>query len=446
VAPHEGFPAVERYSRLLPPTVRGMAAMDSTQDVAVVVSGKKWRGRSIASLLLFILAVVLTPAAFVGHWAHTTVTDTQVYLAVVEPLAENPEIQEAVGKVATDAVIKQIDTKRVVGGFLENLLPNDDLADALTGPLSAGVNQVIGGAVRLVMSTDAFQAAWDTLNRAAQRSLIAALDGDPKGVVQVKGPNVVLDISSLLEEIQKSLVDEGIGVAAQVKIPQSDSDIVLMSAPAFEQLRTIWSFANPVLNYFLLAVAVLFAVAVLLALRRARTTAAVGIAIFVIGAAMRLVLPWAESRFTNAFTGSALEGASIAFFQALLANLIEGLYTMMLLGVMLMIGGWFIGHSARAVHTRASLSGGFADLGSRLPEWSWNIGRPLREHAPVVRWGLLFLWLIAVFTAAQFHFESTLGWTALFLGLLVLAELLMSTPGERVVEEREQLDVEIFTR
>jgi hypothetical protein len=46
------------------------------------------------------LAAVLKPAALVGHWAHSTITDTKVYSAVVDPVAENPEIQAAVGKVA----------------------------------------------------------------------------------------------------------------------------------------------------------------------------------------------------------------------------------------------------------------------------------------------------------------------------------------------------------
>jgi hypothetical protein len=331
-----------------------------------------------------------------------------------------------------------------VGGFLTNLLPNDELAATLTGPLSAGVNQVIGGAVRLVMSTDAFQTAWNVLNTAAQRSLIAALEGDPKGVVQVKGPNLVLDISSLLEEIQKALVDQGIGVAAKVKIPESDSDIVLMSAPAFEQLRTIWAFTSPLLSFILLIVAIFFTVSVLLALRRARTTAAVGIAIFVIGGAMWLSLPWVESRFTNAFIGTNFEAASIAFFQALLANLIEGLFTMMLLGVFLVIVGWFVGRTKSGLSARDSLIRGLADIASRLPEWGASIGRPLRDHASAVRWGLLFVWLIAVFTAAQFHLVSTLGWTALFLGLLTVVEILMLASDDHLLEIRQDVEVEIL--
>jgi hypothetical protein len=401
------------------------------------VARKKWRGRSIVSLLLFVLATLLTPLAVVGHWGHTTITDTEAYLETVGPLAADPEVQAAIGAVVTDAVIQQVDAKELVGGFLTDLLPNDQLAEALAGPLSSGVNQVIAGAVERFLTSDAFQTAWFALNTAAQRSLIAALEGDPEGVVQIQGPDVVLDISSLLEVVQKALVDQGIDVAAKVTVPEVDKQIVVMSSPAFEQLRTIWAFTNPLLSFILLLVALLFTVSVLLATRRARTTVAVGVVVFVLGMALQLSLAWAESQFTNAFSGTIFEAASIVFFQSFLTNLLEGLVSMILLVVILVIVGWFAGRTDSALRTRAALVRGYADMASRLPAWASTIGRPMRDYAPFVRWGILFLWVIAVFTAAGFHFESTLGWTALFLGLLTIAEILMYTPDDRVLEIRQ---------
>jgi hypothetical protein len=296
---------------------------------------------------------------------------------------------------------------------------------------------VIAGAVERFLTSDAFQTAWFALNTAAQRSLIAALEGDPEGVVQIQGPDVVLDISSLLEVVQKALVDQGIDVAAKVTVPEVDKQIVVMSSPAFEQLRTIWAFTNPLLSFILLLVALLFTVSVLLATRRARTTVAVGVVVFVLGMALQLSLAWAESQFTNAFSGTIFEAASIVFFQSFLTNLLEGLVSMILLGVILVIVGWFAGRTDSALRTRAALVRGYADMASRLPAWASTIGRPMRDYAPFVRWGILFLWVIAVFTAAGFHFESTLGWTALFLGLLTIAEILMYTPDDRVLEIRQ---------
>jgi hypothetical protein len=287
------------------------------------------------------------------------------------------------------------------------------------------------------MTSDAFQTAWYALNKAAQRGLVAALNGEPDNVIRVEGPDVVLDISSLLVTIQQSLVDQGIDVAAKVTVPELNAQVVVMSSPAFEQLRTIWAFANPLLGLILLIVAALFTISVLLATRRARTTVAVGIAVFAVAGAMQLSLSWAEAQFENAFLGTIFEAASIAFFQIFLAYLIEGLFSMMLLGVILVIVGWFAGRSDSALRTRAALVRGYADMASRLPEWVASVGRPMRDYAPFIRWGLLFLWVIAVFMSAGFAFGSTVGWTALFLGLLTIAEILMYTPDDRVLEIRQ---------
>lgn len=427
-----GFPRAEPD-----PYARDVVTGASAQYVTSPVARKRWRGRSIVSLILFVLAVVLTPVAVVGHWGHTTLTDTEAYLETVGPLAANPAVQEAIGTVVTDAVIQQVDAEELVGGFLTELLPNDKLAEALTGPLSSGINQVIAGAVQKFMTSDAFQTAWFALNKAAQRGLVAALNGEPDNVIRIEGPDVVLDISSLLVTIQQALVDQGIDVASKVKVPELNAQVVVMSSPAFEQLRTIWRFANPLLSYILLIVASLFTLSVLLATRRARTTVAVGISVFALGGAMQLSLSWAEAQFENAFLGTIFEAASIAFFQTFLAFLIEGLFSMMLLGVILVVVGWFAGRSDSALRTRAALVRGYADMASRLPEGFAAIGRPMRDYAPFIRWGLLFLWLIAVFTTAGFEFGSTIGWTALFLGLLTIAEILMYTPDDRVLEIRQ---------
>ena len=209
-----------------------------------------------------------------------------------------------------------------------------------------------------------------------------------------------------------------------------------MSSPAFEQLRTIWGFTSPLLGFILFITAALFTLSVLLATRRARTTVAVGVVVFLVGVGLQLGLSVAESSFTNAFSGTIFEAASVVFFSTFLAYLLEGLVSMMVLGVVLVLIGWFSGRTDSAVRLRAAFVRGFADMGSRLPEGLGAIGRPMRDYAPFIRWGLLFLWVIFVFTQGGFALGSTLGYTSLFLGLLTIAEILMHTPQDRELEIR----------
>jgi hypothetical protein len=60
----------------------------------------------------------------------------------------------------------------------------------------------------------------------------------------------------------------------------------------------------------------------------------------------------------------------------------------------------------------------------------------MREYAPFVRWGLLAAWLIVVFAFGAVTLERTLGWTALLLGLLTLAQIVMYAPHDGAPDHR----------
>ncbi len=77
------------------------------------VTRKKWRARSYVSLVLFIVATLLTPIAVIGHWGHETIANPEQYINTVGPLAENPEIQQAVADTVSDAIIEKVDTSRL---------------------------------------------------------------------------------------------------------------------------------------------------------------------------------------------------------------------------------------------------------------------------------------------------------------------------------------------
>ena len=406
----------------------------SATYVTSPVARKKWRARSVVSLVIFLVATLLLPVAVIAHWGHRTVVDTERYLATVTPLAESPEVQQAIADTVTEAVISQVNTDEVVGGVLGAIIPNEQLAGLIAGPLTTGVNSLIGEAVDRFVASELFQDAWVALNKTAQQGLILALEGDPSGVVQIKGDSLVLDISSVLVVVQESLVDQGISIAANVTIPDTDRQIVLMSSPAFEQLRTIWAFASPALSFIILLVALLFTLSVLLATRRARTAVAVGVVAIVWGLVLQFALAAAETEFTNAFAGTFFEQASVVLYGTFLAYLLEGIASLIILGIALIAVGWFAGRTTSAERARAAMVRGFFDLGSRLPESIARIGQPLRDYAPFVRWGLLFLWVIVVFYATDFQQGVAFAWTLLFAGVYTALEIVMHAPDDRPVE------------
>ena len=413
-----------------------MAAGASATYVQSPVTRKRWRGRSYVSLILFVIATLLMPIAVIGHWGHQTVVDTEQFIDTVGPLAAQEEIQDAVATVVGDAIITQVDTAELASGLVGSFVGNDSLATLLSGPIKLGIDSAIRQGVKRFVESQAFTQAWVSINRAAQRGFIAALSGEPSGPVRFDGDLLVLDISSLLQQVQQSLVDDGLAVAAAVTIPDSDAQITLLDSPALAQARTIYSFASPFLSFILLITAALFTLSVLLATRRARATMSVGVVVLVWAIVLHFGIRAAENGFVNAFRDSIFELAATVFYNQLLTYLLLAVQGLILLGVVVIILGWFSSTSATAMGARGSIDAGLVEIGQRLPAAFSSIGRPLREYAPFVRWGLLALWLIAVFALGRVTLEHTLGWTAIVLGLLTLAQILMHAPDEAAPEHR----------
>ena len=125
--------------------------------VAAPKKQRKIGVRSVAALLVFIIAVLVTPVALIGHWGHRTVIDTTRYLETVGPLAADPSVQESISTAVTNAITSQIDTQELVGGLLGNIVKNPAIEEKLSAPIAAGINGLIGQAVSTFVASDAFQ-------------------------------------------------------------------------------------------------------------------------------------------------------------------------------------------------------------------------------------------------------------------------------------------------
>jgi hypothetical protein len=177
-------------------------------------------------------------------------------------------------------------------------------------------------------------------------------------------------------------------------------------------------------------------VSVLLATRRARTTVAVGITVVTWSLTLQYLLGRAEEGFVNAFSGSLFENAAAAFYNQLLTYLLLAVQGLLLLGAVVIVLGWFCGTTRFASTVRGSIDKGLVEIGQRLPAALAVIGRPMREYAPFVRWGLLVIWLVTVFAFGSVTLEKALGWTALLLGVLTIAQILMHAPDDAAPEHR----------
>ncbi|CAB4880860.1 MAG: hypothetical protein F2793_06515 [Actinobacteria bacterium] len=395
-------------------------------------NGRRWGVRAIASLLIFIIAAVITPVALVGHWGHRTVVDATQYLDTVGPLVDSPEVQEAISTAVSDAIIKQVDVTSLASGLIGGLIDNPTVTSALTAPIAAGVNNLIKELVHTFVASSAFRKIWITTNEVAQRSLVALLEGKPNGPIQVQGDTLVLDISSMLTAAQGALVANGVDLASKITIPQSDSQIVLAQSAAIGQIQFIYELSSPILQWFPLLLALLFGLSVALARNRSRTVLAVGIAMVGLAGASRILMNVGETVFIDQLKDTVFAPASTVFWNTFFNYLLGGLVAVVMLGIFIGLAGWFSGVSRPATKMRTALGRGLHSLGSGLPG---GLRRSVRAYAPVLRWVVAIVMLVVLTTGAAMEVDRVILITLLTAGLFTLIEILSGPDRIDAVDE-----------
>jgi hypothetical protein len=396
---------------------------------------RRWGARSIASLLIFILAALLTPSAIIGHWGHRTVTDAEQYIATVGPLASDPIIQQAVGAQVTKVIVEKIDTTALVDSFLGNFVKDPSINDRLSGPIAAGVNGLIGQAVDRVLASPAFENIWITANTAAQKSVMYLLEGNPSGIIQRNGDQVVLDTTSLLKEVKAQIVASGLTIAANVPIPDTGNQVVLFETPLIGQIQTIYSFTSPILNWFPLIVAALFALSIALARRRPRVVLTMGIVLAITAIIMLLTMSSAESIAENKLSAEGLGLALTAFWTTFFSYLVGGLQALLLIGVFAIVAGWFAGRSRYAAILRDQVCDGLHELGTVIPP---GLNTFVRSYSLFLRWAvsIVLVYILTVF--GTMSVVRVLWLTAL--GVLLFAAIEACNRPDREIYAEASLD------
>lgn len=396
-------------------------------------TAKRWGARSIVALLLFALATILMPIALVGHWGHRTVIDSERYIETVGPLIEQPEVQEALATAVTDRVVAEIDTQTQVSALLGNLNVPSGLSTVLSAPIATGINGLIGELVTKFIASEQFAKVWITLNTAAQRGIVAILEGGNEGPVRIQGDKIVLDISTALAAIQQHVVDAGITAAANITIPENDRQIELATVNGLGQIRFIYALTSPILQWLPLVVAALFALSIALARRRARTVVATGIAVGVTGVVLSMATAIGNSAFTNQLSGSVFGPASQVFWDTLLQYLIWGIQAVMTLGIVLIVAGWFGGRTSIARRLRGHLVSGLDELGDRITGIA-GLRTAVGTYAEWIRWGIYVVVFLILTVSDVLSVSSVLWCAALAAGLITAVQVLADVPDEGAVD------------
>jgi hypothetical protein len=350
--------------------------------------------RAPVAALLIVIGCVLAPLSVVGVWTANQVSDTNRYIANIEPLIHEPAIQNAL----TDKITVAITTRLNVTGYTNqaaDLLTSKGLPRVGTllktfGPsIASAVAGFVHNTVHKIVTSDRFSNAWIQVNTVAHQTLVQALSGQG-GAITVSNGQVTLDLAPFIAIVKQDLAARGFTLVNS--LPPIHPTLALFSSKTLVQAQTLYRVLNdlkivlPILSLLLIAAGVYIA----RGHRRALIGAGLGFAasMLVLGAALLIF----RGVYLNSVPNSVFpsDAAAVAF-DTLVRFIRTALRALLVLGLVVAIAAFFTGSSVTAVRTRAGFVSALAWIRSSgerkglstgpAGRWTYGHRRALRISA-----------------------------------------------------------------
>jgi hypothetical protein len=309
---------------------------------------KPSRGRKILVNLIIGVATLLLIVGLFAIWANRLLFNPDNWANTSTQLLASPNIRSAVSNYAVDQVYANVN----VPGLVKSALPTrlEPLADPAAGALR---NVAVTG-VQTALTRPRVQALWAQANRAADQTLIAVINGK-KGTVSVNQGVVSLDLSTLVDNLASRL---GLPPNLGQKLPAHFAQVTIFKSKQLKFVQDVGKFVQHLALALVIAVPLLYALAIFLAEgRRRRTLMNVGFAIIFGGVLVILLRRVAVNQIVTSLVNdvslrpAAQDAASIAT-QLLHQAAAACLYV----GVPLVAAAWFAGPARAATGGRRAIA------------------------------------------------------------------------------------------
>ncbi len=197
----------------------------------------KRRVRRILAPIIVALAILVFTATVPAAWARRTALNTDRFVELVGPLADDPAIQQALADKVTQRIMSLID----VEAFVTDLFP--ERGAVLVAPLTNAIQGYVHGLALRVFESDQFTRLWTETNRFVHTEMLAVLDGGSETVSTVGG-KVVLNLMPMVQlvlEQMAALVPDLIG--RNITIP--DIDVSMEPSEAVSRLESAFGIDLP---------------------------------------------------------------------------------------------------------------------------------------------------------------------------------------------------------
>jgi hypothetical protein len=238
-----------------------------------------------------VLGCLLLPFGALAAWAAYGLADTGQYVSTMAPLADDPDVRDAVADTVGDGIMREVDVGR---------------------PMRGTVAPFVRDAVRSFTQTRAFRLAWDAGNRATHDAVLHALQDEGEEPVTV-------DLAPVTAQVKDQLTQDHVPLAA--RIPVQHTAVAVLPAAELDRLRKGFHVLE-VAGFWLPVAAVVFAVGgIALAVRRRRAVTAAALGTALGGALLGLALVIGRRLTLADLPPDVSHPAAAAVYDALTATL-----------------------------------------------------------------------------------------------------------------------------
>jgi hypothetical protein len=300
--------------------------------------------RLIAARVLTVVAILLALVGMLAFYVTHTALDEAGFEAVSRNMIENDAIRTQVANTAVDQLYANVDVEAAIA---EQLPPDQKgLAPVLAGLSRSGADQAAVAA----LERPRVQTAWVEVTTATQRQLVRLLD-DKNQFVQTDGGKVVLDLRPIMIEIGDQVVV--IGRLAE-KLPDSAGRITIIEESQLETAQTITKILRAVANWMWLVALAVAALAIWLPRGRRRVELrALAIGVLLVGLLLLAVRRVAGGYLVDQVAkDDSVKPAARDAWSILTQVLADRAWVWIILGVVTLVGVWFVGETDRAAQAR----------------------------------------------------------------------------------------------
>jgi hypothetical protein len=192
----DATPTDDEVARLADERSRLQAEVDGLRaELATAPRKRAVRTRRVLAVVLVVLTSIVVTVSVTAVWARRNALNTDRWVRTVGPIAEEPAVQQALGRYITDQAMTAIDPQEL----FESALP--ERGQILAAPLTSALRGFVNDQVDSFLASDTFQRLWVQINERAHQRVVQVLEGDLPPSLQIEGNDVVLNVVPVLNQV-----------------------------------------------------------------------------------------------------------------------------------------------------------------------------------------------------------------------------------------------------